>query len=151
MLLALAAASGVPAHVLVVDLAVVLVPLAALGTILVAAWRSFSRRAAVLVVLVAWAGLLGVVAATASGQRLAAQATSGHASEAAPLPWSAGAMALLLTAFWLVDRGVPGNRPRPWWLWLLGAAAVLAGVAAAALAVRAGYSGALAAWSRGAA
>ena len=30
--------------------------------------------------------------------------------------WGAGALLIAATGFWLFDRGVPGNRPRPGWL-----------------------------------
>ena len=48
--------AGLPVHPLVVHAAVVLLPLAALGAILMAVWRSFSRRFGVIVVITAGVG-----------------------------------------------------------------------------------------------
>lgn len=75
----------------------VLLAAASLGSIAMAVSRQASRRIGwVLVLAIAVAGVLIAVA----GGRI----------------WGAGALLIAATGFWLFDRGVPGNRPRPGWL-----------------------------------
>ena len=140
---------GVPVHPLVVHAAVVLVPLAALGSALMALWRAFSRRFGVLVVIAAGAGAATAFLARASGEQLAERVGTPqpHAELGETLPWFALALFALVLVFWLFDRGVPANRSRPGWL--VAVAVLLVVVAAAALAwtVRTGHSGAEATWS----
>lgn len=67
------------------------------------------------------------------------------AGDVVPLPVLG--FAVLLTVFWLFDRGVPGNRARPLRLKLLAVAVVAAAVACTYLVVIAGHTGALSVWS----
>ena len=32
------------------------------------------------------------------------------------MAWAGAALLVVVTGFWLFDRGIPGNRPRPGWL-----------------------------------
>lgn len=90
-----------------------LVPLAAIGAIVIVASRRASRRYAPLVVVLGWLAALGTwLGGSAASSRIAT-----------------GALAIGLTGFWLVDRGIPGNRRRPTWLTLGGAALVLLSIA----------------------
>ena len=55
--------------------------------------------------------------------------------------WGAGALLIAATGFWLFDRGVPGNRPRPGWLRVWAVLLVVIAIAVLTLtlaAVRAG-------------
>lgn len=61
---------GLPAHPLVVHLAVVLVPLAAVGTVAIAFWGAARRRIGWLVVVLALVGFIGCFLAKESGEAL---------------------------------------------------------------------------------
>ena len=100
----------------------VLLAAASLGSIVMAVSRQASRRiGGALALAIAVAGVLIAVA----GGRI----------------WSAAALFLAATGFWLFDRGVPGNRPRPGWLRAWAVLLVVVAIAALTLtlaAVRAG-------------
>lgn len=140
---------GLPLHPLVVHAVVVLIPLTSVGAVLAAAWPAFSRRFGVLLVVLAWIATVSSWLAEESGEQLArvVGAPSAHVIAAEPLPPVAFGFAVVMTAFWLFDRGVPGNRSRPWWLRLLAVALAVVAVIAIALAVQAGHTGAVAVWS----
>ena len=94
-----------------------------IGSIVMALSRPASRRigGGLVIALVAGCLLVGV-----AGDRLG------------------GAVVLLITGagFWLFDRGVPGNRPRPGWLRAWAVLLVIVAVAALVIAVgdlRAGW------------
>ena len=61
---------GLPAHPLVVHIAVVLVPLAALGTIAIAFWGAARRRIGWIVVALAFVAFVGCFLAKQSGEAL---------------------------------------------------------------------------------
>jgi len=86
---------------------------AAVGAVLVALSRQTSRR---------FGGALALLAIVSGGLRWAAAGPS----------WTAVALVVGIGGFWLFDRGIPGNRPRPAWLRL---AALLLVVVAAAVAM----------------
>lgn len=90
----------------------VLLILAGTGAIVMAGSRQVSRR------------LGGYLALGA----LAATVLIGVAGGAVVAP---AALVLATTGFWLVDRGIPGNRPRPLWVRIF--ALLLAAVALAAI------------------
>ncbi len=140
---------GLPVHPLVVHFAVVLIPLAALGAILMAAWPAFSRRFGTLVVIVAGVGFLAGVAAKESGEQMAAGVGSPeeHAELGDLMPIVGIALFLLVLAFWLFDRGIPMNRPRPLWLILLSIALVIVSVFAMWWTFRVGHTGAESVWA----
>jgi len=143
--------SGLPVHSLVVHAVVVLVPLAAAGGVLMALWRSFSRRYAPLVVIVAAMGAVSALVAKESGEKLAVRIGGGpptHMSLGKWMPLIAGVLFLLILAFWLVDRGIPLNRPRPFWLTLLGIAVIVAALFATFWTVRVGHTGSEAVWNQ---
>ena len=101
--------AGLPLHPIVVHAVVVLIPLAALGALLVAAWR---RAYGVPTLVLAVAGLLSVPLATTSGNALAAE-HGGHGSDALTLhmdradrvlPTMLVFVVLLAAALWLGRR-----------------------------------------------
>ena len=139
---------GIPVHALVVHAAVVLVPLAALGASLMAVRSSFSRRFGTLVVLVAFVAAGACVVAKESGEQLARRVGSPqpHVDLGDVMPLVAGVLFLLVLVFWLFDRGIPANKPRPMWLVLLAIVLVIASVGALYWTFRVGDSGAKAVW-----
>jgi hypothetical protein len=141
--------AGLPVHALVVHAVVVLVPLAAVGAVLMALRPSFSRRFGVLVVIVAGVAVPAALVAKESGERLARRIGVPvlHQELGSVMPWVAAALFLGILVFWLVDRGIPMNRQRPLWLKLLAALLVLAAVGATLWTVRVGHSGATAVWT----
>ena len=141
--------AGLPVHALVVHAAVVLVPMGALGAILMAVWTRFSRRFGPLVVIVAGVAAASAFIAKESGEQLAARVGTPeqHAELGQQLPIAAAVLFLVVLAFWLFDRGIPANRPRPLWLTLLGVVMVLVSLATLFLTLRVGHTGAEAVWS----
>ena len=141
--------AGLPMHPLVVHAAVVLVPLAAVGLILMAVRPAFSRRFGVLIVIVAGAGALASIAAKLSGEELAERIGTPkvHAELGDVMPLIALGLFVLGLVFWLVDRGIPGNKPRPGWLVVYAILLVLASAFAIYWTIRVGHSGAEVTWS----
>jgi len=141
--------NGLPIHALVVHAVVVLVPLAALGAILVVVIRSFSRRYASLVVVISGIAFVSSLLAKESGEQLAKHlgTPTDHAAVGQVMPIVALVLFVLVTVFWLVDRGIPMNRHRPLWLTLLGLAVVVAALWSIWWTFRVGHSGAEAVWN----
>ncbi len=69
-----------------------------------------------------------------------------HAQLGDVVPLLALLLALGIAGFWLVDRGIPGNRSRPWWLLFAAVAIIVIAVLATVWAVRAGHTGAELVW-----
>lgn len=139
---------GLPLHPLIVHAAVVLVPLTALGAVLMAVSARFSRRFGVLVVIV---GVLGAVTswiARVSGGTLAQSVpvTAEHSEWGHRMPQAAIALGVLTLVFWLFDRGIPGNRRRPWWLIVLAVVLVVVAVITLLMTIATGHSGAESVW-----
>ena len=142
---------GLPVHALVVHAVVVLVPLSALGLVVIAAVPRWRRRYGLLVVLGSTAALVAVPIAVASGKNLqkrinasgvVAQQISHHRSLGQQVIWFVLVMWVLAVALYLVDRaGRTGA--------VALVVAVLAGlsaVAATAQVVRTGEAGSNAVW-----
>jgi len=140
---------GLPVHVLVVHAVVVLLPLASVGAVLVALLPRFSRRFAVLVVITAWVAVPLAFLAKGSGEQFAERVglPQPHAELGDVLPFFAVALAVVLLVFWLFDRGIPGNRRRPWWLKALAAVLIVVAGLTTWWTIRVGHSGAEATWS----
>ncbi|MBK9738539.1 MAG: hypothetical protein IPO93_03275 [Actinobacteria bacterium] len=140
---------GLPVHSLVVHAVVVLVPLVALGAILMAFWPSFSRRFGTLIVVVAAGAAAASVVAKESGEQLAGRVGSPepHVDLGSRMPLFAIGLFLVLLVFWLFDRGIPMNRPRPTWLKLLAALLVVVSLAATGWVIRVGHTGSQAVWT----
>lgn len=96
---------GIPAHPLVVHAVVVLLPLAAIGAVVIAVRPSLRRTLGVAVTLVALAGVVAVPIATQSGSGLldamggGGPLTAEHADRAANLlPWAVVFLVLLVVS-----------------------------------------------------
>ena len=141
--------AGLPLHPLVVHVVVVLLPLAALGAIVMVAWPRFSRRYGPLVVIAGVVATLAAFVAKEADEEFALRVgvPPEHEEYGSWLPWAAAAFFLLLLAFWLVDRGIPMNRSRPGWVILLGVVLVLASIGVIVLTLVVGHSGAEAVWA----
>jgi hypothetical protein len=144
---------GLPAHPLIIHAVVVLIPLAALGAIVVAVWPAARERYASLALAVATVALLSVPLAMHTGDQLEARVqptplVERHTQMAdgllpfAALLWLA--LAVLVFTRWY---GAKGNMR--WGRYLTVGAAIVAVVGAVASGVqvaRIGHSGAAAAW-----
>jgi uncharacterized membrane protein len=141
--------AGLPVHPLVVHAVVVLLPLSAIGAILMAVRPAISRRFGILAVLFAWAGAIGAFVARESGEQLAERVGTPqpHADQGSLLLFAAAGFAVLLLVFWLFDRGIPSNRTRPTWLVLVAVLVVVAALAVLGWTIVVGHSGAVATWS----
>jgi hypothetical protein len=139
---------GLPLHPLAVHAAVVLVPLAALGAVIMAISPRLARRYGGLIVVAGVASLVASFIAKEAGESLASRlgVTAQHAQLGDVVPIFALLLALGLIGFWLVDRGIPGNRSRPWWLRVAAVALIVIAVLATVWTVRAGHSGAESVW-----
>jgi hypothetical protein len=149
---------GLPLHPLVVHVIVVLVPLAALGTVAMAVRPTWRRAYSLPVLALAVLSLAAVPVATESGEQLAdavhhqSSALDAHMSRAdTVLPAMVVYVVLLLAAVVLDRRGESRSdgpvalATRTATITLLLAAAV--GVVATALVVWTGHAGATATWS----
>lgn len=141
--------AGLPVHALVVHVVVVLLPLTAIGAIIMVAWTHFSRRFGPVVVVIGGVSVLGALVARSSGEQLALRVGTPveHEQYGTWMPAVAGGLFVLLLLFWLVDRGIPMNRSRPGWVIALGVVLVLASLGALVMTVIVGHSGAVAVWS----
>ena len=140
---------GLPVHSLVVHAAVVLLPLAALGALIMGFSARFSRRFGPLVVAVAAAGVVAAFISRASGEELAERVGNPevHAQVGNLLPFIALGMFVVLLALWLLDRGLPGARPqRSLGIQVLGIVVIAAALITAGWTVRTGHTGAEAVW-----
>jgi uncharacterized membrane protein len=148
--------NGIPLHPLVVHAVVVLLPLAIVGTILIAARPRWRTHYGPLVVLFAAAATVLVPVATSSGESLERRVgdPGKHAQLGDQLIWFSIPLLVLVLALVALDRLDHGGaaaptRERTKRRRLTGAVAVLAVVAALASGVqvyRVGDSGARAAW-----
>ncbi|GAA3409056.1 hypothetical protein [Streptosporangium vulgare] len=156
---------GLPLHPLVVHAAVVCLPLAALGTILMAFWPAAARRLWPAVLFVATIALIAVPLSINSGETLAdtigenalIEAHEEQSKQVLPFVivlWLA-ALGLSLATRFMGHGGHPphegiGTRPR----WHAGAMIVLVilaligGVGGTVAIVRAGHSGAQSVWTK---
>mgnify|MGYP000881449315 CR=1 FL=1 len=92
--------------------------------------------------------LRGLELVEESGEQLALRVGTPlpHADLGKLMPLFAGALFVVLLVFWLFDRGIPMNRPRPGWLVALAVVLVIVALAAMAWAFRVGHSGSEAVW-----
>ncbi|MGC3994891.1 MAG: hypothetical protein QM779_12385 [Propionicimonas sp.] len=138
---------GLPLHVLVVHAAVVLLPLAALGTLLIAVSARARKRYGSLVVLGSFVAAGSVVLARLSGESLNGGTQAGpgwlgvHVTWGLLAPWPA--VALAVTSLPLVLAGRGKSRP-----FLITAAllSVVSALASIAIIVVVGHAGAEAVW-----
>lgn len=156
--------AGLPLHPLVVHLVVVLLPLAAIGTLAVAVRPAWRRSLGIPTLLVALAGTVAVPLATATGRQLLASTGGGdplvyeHAGQAGALLPMAVVYVVLLAGAVLVERmalspsgvGAMGRSRGPdrsRIATVLAGLAAVAGVVTAARVVQIGHSGAFSVWS----
>lgn len=147
--------NGLPAHVLLVHLVVVVLPLAAALAILGTFWRAAQRKLTFLIPLAAVVGAAAVPVTTAAGSDLAASLgdpafIEDHRSLGlGVLPWAV-ALAVTTTAQWVhLRRGHPRRaRPRRPLTLAIGALVVASAVGTATTVALAGDSGARAVWAR---
>jgi len=141
--------AGVPAHVLIVHVAVVLIPLSAIGATLIAARPKALRLFGAATVIGATVGVIASVIAELSGNQLAERVgwPQEHANYGDLFPLAAIAFLVILVVFRVFARGVPLNRNRPLWLKVFGAVLILAAIGITYFTVLTGYSGSKATWS----
>ena len=144
---------GLPVHALVVHAVVVLVPLAALGLILVAVRPSWRRSFGPVVVLLATAGLAMVPVATRSGHRLkerldasgiVAKQIKNHQDMGSLVIWPTLAMWVLSIALIALDRRRGGSTGTTT---AIAGLAVLAALASVAQGAVTGELGTKAGWA----
>ena len=140
--------TGLPAHVLLVHLVVVLLPLTAVAAVLVSLWPAAQRKLTFLVPLGAVVGALAVPVTTRAGNDLAARlgnpAFIDHHRNLGNLvlPWAA-AMAVTTLAQWLYVRQRAGSAAVRAALSVL---VVVSAVGTAVIVVLTGDAGARAVW-----
>ena len=146
--------TGLPVHVLIVHFVVVLMPLAVLGSIVIALWPAARERFGWLVVAVAAVATILVPIATKSGENLshrmpASPAVDHHQSLANLMIYFAIPLLVFVAALMVVHE-VNKRRELPWAKLTTVAVAVLTigfAVAAGIHVYRVGDAGARAAWS----
>jgi hypothetical protein len=152
--------SGLPAHPLVVHAAVVLLPLAVVGLVVVAASSRMRERLALPVLVLALAATAAVVLAQGSGEALEErledteltdrkeELVEDHAGKGERvLPWSIGVSIAALAAAGVERRERRGQtRATARLTAMLVAAALVAGAGSAWSVVDVGHSGARATW-----
>jgi hypothetical protein len=138
---------GLPLHPLVVHAAVVLLPLAALGTILIALSARARKRYGSLVVIATVAAVGAVVGARVTGEALNGGLQAGSAIMATHItygllaPWLASALVVASLLVVLAGRGT--NRPLLVTTTLL---AIVVALASIAIVVVVGHAGSTAVW-----
>jgi uncharacterized membrane protein len=139
---------GLPLHPLVVHAAVVLIPLASLGALIVVVSARARERFGWLTVAFAVAAAGAAITARLSGEALAeslggiAPLIATHRQWGELAPWPAVALAITLPAGLLIR-----SRSKPAWV-AAAALSVLAAVAALVLVALTGEAGARAVWGR---
>lgn len=146
---------GLPAHPLVVHAAVVLLPLAAVGSLVVAAVPRTRRHYAPLVLAVSLTATIAVGLAQSSGEELEGDVRETELVEAhtsrgeSVLPWAI-AVTVVAAAATVASRRLDTSRPltSPRWLTAgLVVIALVAGTGATWSVIDVGHSGAKATWS----
>lgn len=141
--------NGLPLHPLVVHAVVVLLPLAVLGTILIAVRPSWRLTYGPLVVAVAAVATALTPVATSSGEALEKRIgdPGRHAALGDQLIWFAIPLLVLSLALVLVEYLKGRGRAFPAWVGMtLAGLAIVASLACAVQVYRVGDSGARAAW-----
>ena len=139
--------NGLPAHVLLVHLVVVLLPLTSAGAVLVSAWPAAQRKLTFLIPLGAAVGALAVPITTRAGNDLAEKMGNPpfidrHANFGDQvLPW-ASALAVTTIAQWLYLRRGSATVPRV----VLGLLVSASAIGTGTIVFLTGDSGAQAVW-----
>jgi len=145
---------GIPLHPLVVHLAVVLVPLVAIGTLLIAFWPKARMRFGWLLAVFSLGGIGATILARQSGEELfesmneeASATLSSHMTWGNQAFWPAIVMAVGLFAMMLTTRGRKAEERPSVWYWVSAVVAVLAALVSLAMIIKVGHSGATAVWT----
>ncbi len=139
---------GLPTHVLIVHAAVVLLPAAVVGAILIVLRRSWIHRLGWITVAAAGLGMGAAWLSRGSGEQLASRVGNPqpHVDYGEALPIYATGFFVLVLGYWLVARGIPGNRSRPWWVIGLGVVVIVASLGLLWSTIITGHSGSEATW-----
>jgi hypothetical protein len=155
--------NGLPLHVLLVHFVVVVVPVAALCTVLAAAWPAARRRLGIITPIIALGALISVPITTQAGEWL--QARVGHTELVAAhaalgttlLPWAVATFLLAaIQWFWFrfvtapdakFASRVPGKAARLVITLVLAAAVAVLAVGSVLTVVQIGESGVRAIWT----
>ena len=150
---------GLPAHPLLVHAAVVLLPLAAIGTIAIAVWGDARRRIGWIVVVLGFAAFGFTLLAQESGSTLEEQVdesplSEDHGQMGESMPWFALPIPIFATAVMVLDRKRTKDEAagvaQPAWMGpaviVVSAAAVLSSVVGTVRVAQVGHSGAKATW-----
>lgn len=137
---------GLPLHPLVVHAVIVLLPLSALGAVLVAAKQPWDRRYGWLVVLGAFVATGSAFVAKESGEALASRVgfPEDHIEWGSKVPYVAFVLLVAVAVLWWLDRSHPDGRTTA--AKAMAVVTVVAAAGALAIAVLAGHSGATAVW-----
>lgn len=146
--------NGLPTHVLLVHAVVVLVPLAALLTVLAAVWPAARRRLGIFTPLVALAALITVPFATQAGEWLQARVRmtpliAEHIELGNTMLWFAIGLFFVALIAWGLPTAVvksTGRPPAPWLGVVLAVLAVVVAGAATFQVFRVGEAGSRAVW-----
>jgi Predicted membrane protein (DUF2231) len=144
--------NGLPVHPLVVHATVVLIPLSALGLLVMVFWPRFSRTLGWLVSLGAAVAAGSALVAKESGEVLEGRVGEpgfNHAELGDLMPFFAALLLIAAVGLWLLDRSAPSDGPSPR-RGLRIAVAVVAAIVAVANVVwvyRVGDSGAKSVWT----
>jgi hypothetical protein len=145
---------GIPLHPLVVHAAVVLVPLVALGTLIVAFWPTALRRFGWVLTVLSAGGLIGAILARESGEELF-ESMGEEASSTLDRHMTLGnwvfvptlVMTVALLAMMLLTWRRQADARPGWLYWASAVVATLAAVASLVLVIMVGHSGATAVWT----
>jgi Predicted membrane protein (DUF2231) len=145
---------GIPLHPLVVHAAVVLVPLAALGTLIVAFWPQALRRFGWVLTFLSAGGLVGAILARESGEELF-ESMGEEASSTLDRHMTLGnwvfvptlVMTVALLAMMLLTWRRQADERPGWLYWVSAVVATLAALASLVLVIMVGHSGATAVWT----
>jgi cell division protein FtsW (lipid II flippase) len=135
---------GLPTHTLVVHAAVVLLPLAALGGIIMGFSQRFSVRFGPVVVTVAAVGTVAAFFSRVTGEEFAERVGNPqeHAEAGQLLPFIAVGFFVVLLLLWLLDR----RGRRDLLTQIVGVVVIVAALILTGWTIRTGHSGAEATW-----
>lgn len=138
---------GLPVHVLVVHLVVILLPLAAIGAIVIGLIPKASLKFGILVWIAAGVSLGACVVAERSGKQLAQRVgvPREHMQLGEQVKYYAAALFVISFVMWIIDRQTGGRRSLAGKI--VAGVMIIAAIAAIYGAFRAGDTGARAVWA----
>lgn len=149
--------ASLPLHPLVVHVPIVLLPAAAIGTIILAVKPSLVTRWGLALAIVAGVGFIGALASTETGESLEhtrresgeriSSALHDHAELGEQARTLAFGLFLIIAAMWFLDR-FEFSWKRSWMTPTLRIAGVLVAVATAFITYRTGHTGASSVWDK---